>query len=178
MKNQLKAGAVISYLNLLVGNILRRKIPFIRKSLIPTSLLGGLLILVFGARFFVGSASFIAAKLGVPEAIIGLTVVAFGTSLPELATSVVAALKKEQDIAIGNVVGSNVFNILCIMGITPLIKPITARGISMVDMAVMMFVAALLFFMMLCGKKLNRIEGVLLLAINFIYVGFLVYKVL
>ena len=140
--------------------------------------LGGLLILVFGARFFVGSASFIAAKLGVPEAIIGLTVVAFGTSLPELATSVVAALKKEQDIAIGNVVGSNMFNILCIMGITPLIKPITARGISMIDMAVMMFVAALLFFMMLCGKKLNRLEGVLLLAINFIYVGFLVYKVL
>ena len=140
--------------------------------------IGGLLILVYGARFFVQSASFIAAKLGVPEAIIGLTVVAFGTSLPELATSVVAALKKEQDIAIGNVVGSNIFNILCIMGISPLIKPISARGISMFDMIVMIAVAVMLYLMMLFGKNINRLEGALLLAVNCAYVGFLVYKVL
>ena len=140
--------------------------------------IGGLLILVYGARFFVQSASFIAAKLGVPEAIIGLTVVAFGTSLPELATSVVAALKKEQDIAIGNVVGSNIFNILCIMGISPVIKPITARGISMFDMIVMIAVAVMLYLMMLFGKNINRLEGALLLAVNCAYVGFLVYKVL
>jgi cation:H+ antiporter len=140
--------------------------------------IGGLLILVYGARFFVQSASFIAAKLGVPEAIIGLTVVAFGTSLPELATSVVAALKKEQDIAIGNVVGSNIFNILCIMGISPVIKPITARGISMFDMIVMIAVAVMLYLMMLFGRNINRLEGALLLAVNCAYVGFLVYKVL
>ena len=140
--------------------------------------IGGLLVLVYGARFFVQSASFIAAKLGVPEAIIGLTVVAFGTSLPELATSVVAALKKEQDIAIGNVVGSNIFNILCIMGISPVIKPITARGISMFDMIVMIAVAVILYLMMLFGKNINRLEGALLLAVNCAYVGFLVYKVL
>lgn len=140
--------------------------------------IAGLLTLVFGARFFVGSATFIARQLSVPEAVIALTVVAFGTSLPELATSVVAALKGEQDIAIGNVVGSNIFNILCIMGIAPMIKPVAARGISTIDMLVMAAVALLLLVMMLFGKKINRAEGALFLGINFAYVGYLVYKVL
>ena len=140
--------------------------------------IAGLLTLVFGAKFFVGCATFIATKLGVPEAIIALTVVAFGTSLPELATSVVAALKHEQDIAIGNVVGSNIFNILCIMGIAPMIKPVAAQGITFLDMGLMIGIAALLWIMMIFGKKINRAEGALLLVINFLYVGFLVYKVL
>jgi cation:H+ antiporter len=140
--------------------------------------IAGLLTLVFGARFFVGSATFIARQLSVPEAVIALTVVAFGTSLPELATSVVAALKGEQDIAIGNVVGSNIFNILCIMGIAPMIKPVAARGISTIDMLVMAVVALLLLVMMLFGKKINRAEGALFLGITFAYVGYLVYKVL
>ena len=140
--------------------------------------IAGLLILIFGARFFVGSATFIARQLNVPEAVIALTVVAFGTSLPELATSIVAALKHEQDIAIGNVVGSNIFNILCIMGISPMIKPITAQGITLLDMGLMIGIAALLWIMMLCGKKINRLEGALFLVINFTYVGYLVYKVL
>ena len=140
--------------------------------------IAGLLTLVFGAKFFVGCATFIATRLGVPEAVIALTVVAFGTSLPELATSVVAALKHEQDIAIGNVVGSNIFNILSIMGITPMIKPVTAQGITYLDMGLMLGIAALLWIMMIFGKKLNRAEGTLLLVINFLYVGFLVYKVL
>ena len=135
--------------------------------------IGGLLILVYGARFFVGSASFIAAQLGVPEAVIGLTIVAFGTSLPELATSIVAALKKEQDIAIGNVVGSNIFNILCIMGISPVIKPISAQGITFIDFAVMVGIAVMLLVMMVCGKKINRAEGAALLIVNFAYVGYL-----
>ena len=140
--------------------------------------IAGLLILVFGARFFVGCATFVATKLGVPEAVIALTVVAFGTSLPELATSIVAALKHEQDIAIGNVVGSNIFNILCIMGVSPMIKPIAARGITLLDMGLMIGIAALLWAMMIFGKKINRLEGALFLVINFTYVGYLVYKVL
>ena len=140
--------------------------------------IAGLLTLVFGAKFFVGCAAFIATKLGVPEAVIALTVVAFGTSLPELATSVVAALKHEQDIAIGNVVGSNIFNILSIMGIAPMIKPVAAQGITFLDMGLMIGIAALLWIMMIFGKKINRAEGALLLVINFLYVGFLVYKVL
>lgn len=140
--------------------------------------IAGLLILVFGARFFVGCATFVATKLGVPEAVIALTVVAFGTSLPELATSIVAALKHEQDIAIGNVVGSNIFNILCIMGVSPMIKPIAAKGITLLDMGLMIGIAALLWAMMIFGKKINRLEGALFLVINFTYVGYLVYKVL
>ena len=140
--------------------------------------IAGLFTLVFGAKFFVGCASFVAHKLGVPEAVIALTVVALGTSLPELATSVVAALKHEQDIAIGNVVGSNIFNILCIMGITPLITPVSAKGITLFDMGAMIAVALILWGMMLFGKKINRIEGALLLLVNFAYVGILVWKVL
>ena len=139
---------------------------------------GGLLILVYGAKFFVGCATFVAAKLGVPEAVIALTVVAFGTSLPELATSIVAALKNEQDIAIGNVVGSNIFNILCIMGITPVIKPVAAMGITLLDMGVMLGVSLLLWGMMLFGKKLSRTAGGILLIINCVYVGYLVVNTL
>lgn len=139
---------------------------------------GGLLILVYGAKFFVGCATFVAAKLGVPEAVIALTVVAFGTSLPELATSIVAALKNEQDIAIGNVVGSNIFNILCIMGITPVVKPVAATGITQLDMGVMLGVSLLLWGMILFGKKISRTAGGILLLINCVYVGYLVVHTL
>ena len=139
---------------------------------------GGLLMLTFGARFFVNCATFIAGRLGVPEAIVALTVVALGTSLPELATSVVAALKHEQDIAIGNVVGSNIFNILCIMGASPLVKPVTAPGLRFFDFGIMLLFAAVLYVMMLCGKKINRAEGALLLAMNCVYTGILVARAL
>ena len=138
--------------------------------------IGGLLTLVYGARFFVGSASFIAKALGVPEAIIGLTVVAFGTSLPELATSIVAALKKEQDIAIGNVIGSNIFNILAILGVAPLISPIKTHNISYVDMILMLGVSILLYPIMKSGLKISRKEGILLLAIYIAYTIFLIVK--
>ena len=138
----------------------------------------GLLTLVFGAKFFVGCATFVAARLGVPEAVIALTIVAFGTSLPELATSVVAALKHEQDIAIGNVVGSNIFNVLCILGISPMIKPVTAQGINYLDFGVMLGVALALWLMMIFGKKITRTEGLFFLLINTTYVGYLVCRVI
>ena len=140
--------------------------------------IAGLLTLVFGAKFFVGCATFVAARLGVPEAVIALTIVAFGTSLPELATSVVAALKHEQDIAIGNVVGSNIFNILCILGISPMIKPVAARDINYLDFGVMLGVALALWLMMIFGKKITRTEGLFFLLINTAYVGYLVYRVI
>lgn len=113
---------------------------------------------------------------GVSEAVIGLTVVAVGTSLPELATSVVAAIKKEQDIAIGNVVGSNIFNILAILGVTPLITPLKAQGISCVDMILMLAVSILLYPVMKSGMKISRKEGILLLAIYIIYTAYLIVK--
>ena len=105
---------------------------------------------------------------------IGLTVVAIGTSLPELATSVVAAIKKEQDIAIGNVVGSNIFNILGILGVAPLIQPIRAQGISYVDMILMLAVSILLYPIMKSGMKISRREGIVLLAIYVAYTIFLI----
>ena len=136
--------------------------------------IGGLAALIGGAKLFVNSAIAIAQWCGVSEAVIGLTVVAIGTSLPELATSVVAAIKKEQDIAIGNVVGSNIFNILGILGVAPLIQPIRAQGISYVDMILMLAVSILLYPIMKSGMKISRREGIVLLAIYVAYTIFLI----
>ena len=144
---------------------------------IPLSLLmvgGGLAALVCGGNFFVDSAVHIARLCSVPEAVIGLTVVAVGTSLPELATSLVAAFRKETDIAIGNVVGSNIFNLLSILGITPIISPISAPGISMIDLGVMLFLVVILFPIMRTGYSISRREGLLLTAIYIAYTVWLV----
>jgi cation:H+ antiporter len=127
-------------------------------------IVGGLALLVLGARLLVSGAVTIASAAGVEEAVIGLTVVAIGTSLPELATSVVAALKGEGDIAVGNVVGSNLFNLLGILGVTALVRPLAAPGIGMVDLAVMLGAAVLLVPLMWTGRRVSRAEGGFLLA--------------
>ncbi len=131
----------------------------------------GLAMLVGGAKLLVGSAVWLAQLLGVTQAVIGLTIVAVGTSLPELATSVVAALKGERDIAIGNVVGSNIFNILAILGAAPILKPLKAANISPTDLAVMLFCAAVLYPIMKTGLVISRKEGAFLLLV---YVGYTV----
>ncbi len=138
--------------------------------------IGGLGALVGGAKLFVNAAVAMAEWCGVSEAVIGLTVVAVGTSLPELATSVVAAVKEEQDIAIGNVIGSNIFNILGILGVAPLISPIKAQGISYVDMILMLSISILLYPIMRSGLKISRREGIILLAIYVIYTAYLIVK--
>lgn len=122
--------------------------------------LGGL---IGGGMLFVDSAVEIARVYEVDEAIIGLTIVAIGTSMPELATSVVAALRKESDIAIGNIVGSNIFNILAILGIASLISPLSAAGFSTVDFVVMISFAIILLPMAWSGRILSRPEGTVLL---------------
>ena len=137
---------------------------------------GGLFGLIAGAKLFVNAAIFIARAGGISDAVIGLTVVALGTSLPELATSVVAAIKGEQDIAIGNVIGSNIFNILCILGIAPLISPIHAPEIDLVDLATMLFVTVALFPIMRTGWKINRAEGAFFLLIYIAYTAYLFIK--
>ena len=134
-------------------------------------IVGGLIGLAGGAELLVRSAVAIAKALHVSEAVIGLTVVAVGTSLPELATSVVAAAKHEHDIAIGNVVGSNIFNILCIMGIAPLIKPIAAPNIRLLDLIAMLGISLLLVAFMLTRMKISRLEGLTLLLA---YIGYTV----
>jgi len=122
--------------------------------------LGGL---VGGGMLFVDSAVAIAQIFAVDEAIIGLTIVAVGTSMPELATSAVAALRKESDIAIGNIVGSNIFNILAILGIASMISPLSGIGFSSVDYLVMIGFAVILLPMAWSGKTLSRPEGAVLL---------------
>ena len=134
----------------------------------------GLAMLLFGANLFVDGAVAVAERFGVSQAVIGLTIVAVGTSLPELATSIVAAFKGEGDIAVGNAVGSSIFNILCILGVAALIRPMATTGISMVDLAVMTACAVLVMPMMRSGFCLNRWEGIFLLAV---YVGYLYYVI-
>jgi cation:H+ antiporter len=133
--------------------------------------LGGLLLLVGGARLLVSGAVSLAEAAGLPDAVIGLTIVAIGTSLPELATSVVAAFRGEGDIAVGNVVGSNLFNVLGILGVTALVHPVSGT-IGVFDLAVMGGAAVVLLPMMWTGRRVSRGEGAVLLA------GYVAYIVL
>lgn len=133
---------------------------------------GGLALLIAGGHFFVDGAQGVARRLGVSEAVIGLTIVAAGTSLPELATSLLAAWRKENAIAVGNVVGSNVFNLLGILGLSGVLRPIGEAGMAATDLLVMLGVAVLLLPLMRTGLRVSRPEGALLLAG---YIGYVVY---
>ncbi len=130
---------------------------------------GGLGLLIFGANLFVKYAVQIARSNGIADDIIGLTIVAAGTSLPELATSVVAAIKRQSDIAVGNVVGSNIFNLLGIGGVTASIQPVSSAGIGWIDHGTMIFTAVILLPLLRTGFRLDRIEGALLLGIYGVY---------
>lgn len=134
--------------------------------------IASLAVLVVGAEIFLKSAVFFAKMFKISDAVIGLTVVAVGTSLPELATSIVAACKGEKDIAIGNVVGSNIFNSLCILGLTSVVKPIHNITLNIVDFGFMIFLSVLLLAMMFTSRKVNRVEGAILFVC---YVGYTVY---
>lgn len=134
----------------------------------------GLAALVGGAKLLVEAAICLAKLAGVSQAVIGLTIVAVGTSLPELATSVVAAVKGERDIAIGNVVGSNIFNILAILGAAPLLQPLQGDRISPVDLGVMLFCAVILYPMMRTGNTISRKEGAFLLVVYVAYTTWLI----
>jgi cation:H+ antiporter len=131
--------------------------------------LGGLLLLIVGSNVFVDHASNLALQMGVSEGVVGLTVVAGGTSLPELATTVVAARKGQSALAIGNVIGSNVFNILLILGLTATIHPLQIEGITTIDMAVMLLSVTFVWLFAFTRFKVERWEGFVLL------VGYLAY---
>lgn len=150
-----------------------------KNSLWKNSLLivGGLAALIIGGRIFVMNAEKLAQLAGVSEAFIGLTIAAIGTSLPELATSAVAAWKKQSDIAIGNIVGSNIFNILFILGITSLIKPIPINPTMLATDGIVMIVASLLFLVFATrDRKVVRMEGVVLITCYLAYVVYLVWR--
>lgn len=132
--------------------------------------LTGIILLVLGSHFLVTGAVTLARMWGISEAIIGLTIVATGTSLPELATSVVAGIKKEADIAVGNIIGSNIFNILAILGISSLIAPIQSNGITTYDL-LFTVISVLLLTLFLFGKMLlRRWHGVALLSLYTVYI--------
>ena len=134
----------------------------------------GLAGLVVGSNLFVDSASNVALTLGISEGVVGLTVVAGGTSLPELATSVVAARKGQSAIAIGNVIGSNVFNILLILGLTATISPLEIEGITTIDMAVMLLSVILVWLFSRTRYTVERWEGGLLLVLYLAYLVWLI----
>lgn len=140
--------------------------------------LGGLALLMAGGKLIVDSSVSIARGFGVSEALIGLTIVAVGTSLPELATSVVAAYKKQVDIAVGNVVGSNIFNIFWILGVSSIIRPLPfMQGLGF-DLGVNVLATFLLFLFMFVGRKntLHRWEGGAFVVIYIVYIVFLIQR--
>lgn len=143
------------------------------KSIVFTVL--GIISIVFGSNLVVDNAVNIAKALSVSEKMISLTVVAFGTSLPELITSVQAARKKENDIAIGNIIGSNIFNIGMVIGIpTAFINNISASGFNYIDMLVMILGAILLFVLTFRKRKIDKKEGIIMLMVFIIYYSYVI----
>lgn len=133
----------------------------------------GLVLLVYSADFLVKGAANLAAALGISPLVVGLTVVAFGTSAPELAVSVMSAFKDQADIAVGNVIGSNIFNILFILGISAMIIPLAVNAqLVRFDVPVMIFVSVLLYFLSMDGL-ISRVDGILLFLVLLSYVAFL-----
>lgn len=141
-------------------------------------ILGGIVGLAIGGKWIVEGAVVIAEKFGLSQALIGLTIVAVGTSLPELATSAVAAYKKKADIAIGNIIGSNIFNIFFVLGITSLIKPLYFSEILNADIYIMAIVTSILFMFMFLGQKnvLQRWQGIFMFIIYATYIIYLVSR--
>lgn len=140
-----------------------------------TMAVAGIAITIFGARFLVDGSISLAKGLGVSDTIIGLTIVAVGTSMPELVTSVVAALRRHADVAYGNIVGSNIFNVFLIMGATSVIEPIDIpRQIANFDIWVMLVATALLVFFARTGIKVQRWEGWVFLSCYAAYTGYLI----
>lgn len=132
----------------------------------------GLLLLIGGSQVLLTGAIGIAAHFGVPEAVIGLTLVAVGTSLPELSISVIAAIRRHADVAVGNVLGSNVFNLLGILGVSALLQPLPVHArILQFDQWVMLGSALVLLLFLFTGRRLSRLEGGLLLAAYVAYAG-------
>jgi cation:H+ antiporter len=157
-----------------VEEMLKVKVPTWQSLLL---VIGGLVLLVLGARWLVQSAVEIATLMGVNEAVIGLTIVAAGTSLPEVVTSVVATIRGERDIAVGNVVGSNIFNILCVLGASGLVSPVpllAGEQMTQLDLPVMLGVALLCVPLFFTSATLTRPDGALFLGLYLFYVWYLI----
>ena len=148
-----------------------------QQSLIKSIILSiiGLIAVIKGGDFVVNSASTIALSLGMSESLVGLTIVAVGTSLPELVTSVIATKKGEVDIAVGNVIGSNIFNILLILGTTSVIHPIPVSPIMILDTFIMLLVTIFIIFNTHKNKDINRVQGLIYIII---YVAYIIFSII
>ena len=142
-----------------------------QRNIFITVVLGilGAIAIVIGGNMVVNSASEIALKLGMSENLVGLTIVALGTSLPEFVTSVMATKKGELEIAIGNIIGSNIFNILLILGVASLISPMAVSVVAICDVMFMVFTVALFIFLTVKEKELNKKSGILLIMMYIVY---------
>ncbi len=143
------------------------------------AIVGGLAALIVGSRLFVDGASAVARAMGVSEAFIAITLVACGTSLPELASSLVSVVKGQKGMALGNILGSNLFNILFILGACSIIKPLTLGGIDVVDMSMVILSAIIpfIFAFTFKGRQIDRFEGTVMVLIYIGYVAWLVSKI-
>lgn len=144
-------------------------------ALVLVFLVIGFVLLIKGADFFVEGSSSVAKRLHVPSIIIGLTIVAMGTSLPELVTSIVAARKNEVDMALGNAIGSNIFNILMVLGIASVISPISMITENIIDLCVLIVFTVCVWIFAGTKKKIGRIEG---LSTVVLYAAYAVYIII
>ena len=139
-------------------------------------IVGGAVAIKFGGDWVVDSCTTLALKFGMSETLVGLTIVALGTSLPELVTSIVAAKKNELDMAIGNVVGSNIFNILLILGTAGAISPMTYLTVNAIDTLILVGFSAIVWAMCLKKKNLNRANGIIMLLLYAVYLGYIILR--
>ena len=136
-------------------------------------IVGGMIAIKFGGDFVVDGASAIAAGFGLSQTLIGLTIVALGTSLPELVTSIVAARKDEVDMALGNVIGSNIFNILLILGVAAAISPITFLMENIIDIVILIVMSLVVWIFAWTSKEINRKEGIMMLRMYAVYMFYI-----
>ncbi|SDL14068.1 calcium/sodium antiporter [Lacicoccus qingdaonensis] len=136
----------------------------------------GLVGIVLGGELVVSSATEIAVALGMSQALVGLTIIALGTSLPELVTSVMAAFKGETEMAMGNLIGSNIFNILLVTGLASSIMPLDVTGVIVFDIILMILITVMLFIFARTGYRLRRTEGIVLVAIYLVYFVYIILR--
>lgn len=148
--------------------------PSIIKNVIFATI--GLAAIIFGGDLVVDNASKIAIRLHMSEALVGLTIVAVGTSLPELVTSIVASIKKENDIALGNVVGSNIFNIIFILGTSSTISTLTVNSIALFDMLIMLGSGIIIMIYALCSKNIKKWQGILIFVLYVVYLTLIIIR--
>jgi len=144
----------------------------ISKSIIYS--IGGMIAIIFGGKLVVSSASYIASAFGISDQLIGLTIVAIGTSLPEFVTSIIAATKGESDIALGNVIGSNMFNILFVLGISAFISPMSIEPKLIIDGIFMIMFTCLTYFFAIKRKDVNKCESLILIGLYLAYLAYLI----